>query len=227
MIHKIALKTTKEKISKSLAILENCRETVNAFHDFFNNIRKARQAKGPATDAEQDLLRGMLLFSASGLDSSIKQLIKDALNLVIEKDEGAQEQFREFVEKSLSIKNSGEFEIINKKLLTNVLLDNDPRNALIEELKRKLTSDSLQSKDQIYKIAAYFNIKSKDLHSDDKKLQDIFKVRNQIAHEMDIDFKPTNRNRRQRSREEMTKYSNELLILCEKFIHEVDKKIGK
>jgi len=40
----------------------------------------------------------MLLFACSGLDAVVKQLIQDTLATVLDHDEGAQREFKKFVE---------------------------------------------------------------------------------------------------------------------------------
>lgn len=225
MIITINYTAKSQKLEKPYIILTSCRRTVHEFSQTFDNIRRQRNARGVATDPEQDILRAMLLFSSSGTDSMIKQVVNDTLHIVIEKDEGARAQFRAHVEKNLLTKKDGEVEIINKKLLTDIFLHNSPKQALVENLKKHLTAESLQSKDQIYKVASFFNISSKNLFADDKKLKAVFEARNQIAHEMDVDFTMNNRNRRQRAKPLITEYCNDLLKLSLAFIKEVDEKI--
>lgn len=82
-------------------ILCNAHDAVRSFLDTFETVRKTRSAKGMSTDEEQDLLRAMVLFAGAGLDSMVKQLIRDALPAIIERDEGATLQFKDYIEKRL------------------------------------------------------------------------------------------------------------------------------
>src|SRR5690349_10645733 len=75
-------------------ILCNAHDAASSFLEAFQDVRKARRAKGMPTDEEQDLLRAMLLFASAGLDSLVKQLIRDALPAVLESNEAAAEMFK-------------------------------------------------------------------------------------------------------------------------------------
>jgi hypothetical protein len=77
--------SNKKSLKKASVIICNTYETACSFLDAFETIRKNRSARGGSTDEEQDLLRAMLIFSTSGLDSMFKQLIKDVLPEVIKR----------------------------------------------------------------------------------------------------------------------------------------------
>lgn len=205
-----------ETINNAFSILSSTHETVSSFLNIFNNSvnKKAEEV----TEKEQDLLRAILLFATSGIDSMIKQLIRDALPNVIENDEGAKVVFSNYIEKEVFKRDN-----LNAKLLTSVLISNNPRDILNQQIIMNLTSSSLQSKDELLKVASYFNIPSQNLTNDFILLKQIFDVRNQIAHEMDFDY--VNKCRRVRKKEEMIRYTNEILRIAQVFINEVDKKI--
>jgi predicted GTPase len=115
----------------------------------------------------------------------------------------------------------------NSKLLAKVLVDHHPRKSLIQELVMDLTSSSLQSKEELLKVASYFNIPSLELTNDFDLLSTIFDARNQIVHEMDIDFSQTNWKRRSRTRADMLKYTNEILRVAKVFLQKVDTKLNR
>jgi hypothetical protein len=213
------LRPQRDACEDAYVILCNAHDAVRSFHDTFESVRRTRKAKGMPTDEEQDLLRAMVLFAGAGLDSTVKQLIRDALALVIEHDEGATFQFKAHIEQRLRDDGS------SRQFLADILGDREPRKQLFVRLVRDLTSDSLQSAEQLLKVAAYFNIPSQRISTDIKALKDIFAVRNQIGHEMDIDFSQVNRSRRARARDKMVKYATELLRIAAAFLAEVDSKI--
>jgi len=65
---------------------------LSSSQNFYNIYQMHRKgSKGVTTYQDQDLLRAMLVFACSGLDSIIKQLIKDVLAKVIIKDKGSQQ----------------------------------------------------------------------------------------------------------------------------------------
>jgi hypothetical protein len=201
-------------------ILCSAHEASSSFLDLFKKVRKTRAARGTPTDEEHDLLRAMLLFSTSGLDSMIKQLFADALPSVIDTDDGANEMFKTHAEKRIR-----KGEIIDYKFLAGIITDKAPRYALISDLINSLRGSSLQSKEQLLKAIAHFNIPTKDIAADMDLLDKIFKARNQITHEMDIDFKQPNRSRRPRRRDDMIKFVEEVFRIAECVLKAVDRRL--
>src|SRR5438093_6910832 len=77
-------------------------EARDAFQGLCDTSRTARRATGGAlTDAEQDLLRAMLVFAAAGLDSLVKQLIRDALRPLAGKDSAVRAELETFVTRQM------------------------------------------------------------------------------------------------------------------------------
>jgi hypothetical protein len=209
----------REACQDAHVILCNAHDAVRSFLDTFETVRKARNAKGMPTDEEQDLLRAMVLFAGAGLDSTVKQLIRDSLHAIVDHDEGATVQFKDYIDKRLRDEGN------SRRFLADILGDRSPRARLLAQLVRDLTSDSLQSAEQLLKVAGYFNIPSKQISTDIGRLKQIFTVRNQIGHEMDIDFSQPNRSRRPRAKEKMVQFAAELLGIAATFLAEVDSKL--
>jgi hypothetical protein len=203
------------------AILCNAHDSASSFLDIFEAVRKSRKAKGASTDEEQDLLRAMLVFASAGLDSMVKQLVRDALPLTIEANDGAKIMFKDHIERRLNVE-----ERVGRKFLANILGDANPRQCLMEHLLGDLTAESLQSTEQLLKVAAYFNIPSKLISPTPNSLKEVFGVRNEIGHEMDIDFNQSNRSRRPRAKDKMVTYTNELFRVAAAFLSEVDIKLN-
>lgn len=214
-------KSTKKFMVKASVIICNTYETASSFLDAFETIRKNRSARGGSTDEEQDLLRAMLIFSTSGLDSMFKQLIKDALPEVINKNEGALKKFESHLRRKLISKNN-EF---NVELLASALVQKNPRKALIMDLVQDLTSGSLQSAEELFRVASYFDISTKKLTDNAELIKKIFDIRNQITHEMDVDFNQARRNRRPRGRDDMISFTEEIFKLSNKILNEVKNKL--
>lgn len=95
----------------------------------------------------------------------------------------------------------------------------------MERLVYELTSNSLQSAEAILTAGSYFNIPSANICSDIKKLKDIFHIRNQIIHEMDIKFGQINRSRHSRKRATMIADTNFIFSVAEKFLGEASKRL--
>ena len=211
-------KPTNAEVEKAFYILDQAFQTAESFFQIFCDIRKGRKARGNPTYSEQDLLRAMFVFSASGLDSTIKQLSKDTYSIIIEYDEGANRNFKEQLRR-IMIKN----DMIKSDVLINALLIEHPKDYIMDYFINSIISNSLQSKSQLLKVGSFFNIKSTDLINNPDSLTKIFKVRNDIIHEMDINFDSRDHNRTRRSIAAMVKYTNTLYVLGGNFLSEVDR----
>ena len=214
-------KPKRTMVQSSYIIIRNAHKASSAFLRQFEDIRKYRKAKGTPTDAEQDLLRAMLTFACAGLDSMVKQLVRDALPEVVQKDQGASVMFVQHTKKSIYREN-----VLNIDLLLQAILTESPKNVLIENLVRELTYGSLQSVDELFRVASFFNIPSKELIDRPQALKNIFGIRNQISHEMDIDFSQRNRNRRPRARDDMIRYTNTVFKVANVFLEKVNNKLN-
>lgn len=200
-------------------ILVKAHESCSSFLNIYDTTVLEKVQTEEVAHQENDLLRATLLFSTAGLDAMVKQLIKDALPNIVRKDIGAEMVFKSYIEKKI-LKGDQ----LNIPLITRVLVANDSKSILLEEVVRELTSSSLQSKDELLKAASFFNIPSNTLTTDFNLLKEIFDVRNQITHEMDIDFHETNYER-SRDREKMVFYTNEIFRISNQFLTEIDKKL--
>jgi len=90
----------------------------------------------------------------------------------------------------------------------------------------KLTGDSLQSVDQLLRIAAYFAIPREKIIKNLNLAKDVFIARNQITHEMDVNLEQIRCNRRQRSQKDMALYTNTINEISWLFIENIFKKIS-
>lgn len=80
----------------------------------------------------------MLVFAGAGLDSMIKQLVRDALSLTIDRSEGAEENLKTFIVKRLARQNT-----LDPSFLSSVLASRDPRDVLVSEFVDNLTPQGL------------------------------------------------------------------------------------
>lgn len=219
-LQKVGSKPVNKKCENAYHILRSAHDASSSFLEIFNSVRTNRKAKGTPTDEEQDLLRAMLTFAGAGLDSMVKQLVVDALPSVIKRDKFVQDNFKKYIGKKL--KKGDE---IDHQMIADVLVETNPRDHLISILVDDLTSSSLQSTEQLLKVGSFFNMPSVDICNDPKKLSVIFKARNEIAHEMDIDFNQTNRSRRPRARDTMIEHVNFIFKIADLFLKGVDTKL--
>lgn len=191
-----------------------------------------RDKKSDIRHTDQDILRAMLIFSCSGLDAIIKQLIKDALEIVIIKDRdstGAKQQFQSFVEKKLKkgsfVIDGAEQILVDQKFLAKLLISDQPQKELIISLVKDLMSGSLQSQDELLRVAAYFALTKDGILEDSKTTQEAFKVRNNIIHQMDVDFGTDNKTRYKRNEVEMLKLCKNILSISVDFINAVAERV--
>lgn len=208
-------------LQSSYLILDHTNESAESFFNAFQDIRKARGAKGTATDHEQDLLRAALIFSAAGLDSMVKQLIRDTLKLVIQKKPDARRQFSQHVKSRLERR-----EPVDLQYLAAAISASNSTDFLQDEFIRELTGSSLQSKDQLLSVASYFAIRWEEITKAPNELESVFRVRNQIAHEMDIMLGQPNRGRRQRKVETMKKHTTTILATAKAFYLAVESRLS-
>lgn len=210
-----------QECQNAFVILRNAHKSASSFLDIFNSTRRARGARGTPTDEEQDLLRAMLLFATAGLDSMVKQLVRDALPKAIETNEGAKAKLKDFMARRLRRRGDE----LDYDWLADVIVDESPRGRVVNELVADLTSGSLQSGEQLLRVAAYFDIPSISIAENIEKLKNIFDVRNEIAHEMDVDFSQPNRNRRPRARGQIVSDTNEVFRVANNFLLEVSARL--
>ncbi len=221
------VKVKNEKLKLSNLILTHSYKVASSFIDSYESLRKTRKSKTGITDEEQDLLRAMLIFATAGLDSMIKQLVKDCYEIIVNVDTEAQSQLEVYTLQRLKQKTGDTLTeyTTDIKFLSKLLSNESPRKTIIKDKIDKLTSGSLQSLDELLKVASAFAISSEKLEIDKDKTKEIFKVRNQIIHEMDIALNLTNRKRIHRNKEEMVEKTTYILKIAENFLKIIDKKI--
>jgi hypothetical protein len=205
-------------------VLVYTHDTSQSLLDAFADIRKARGAKGTPTDEEQDLLRAMLVFASAGLDSVAKQLIKDCLLALVGASLEVRVAFQRFVEKRVSGRASDEGAAIgvDARFIAAALLAPDTTEHLVDQLAADLTAGSLQSLEELKRVAIFLAADPKRIDSKSEGLREAFHARNQIIHEMDIDFSMKNRNRFSRTRDTMVKNTNALLDVTKDLLAAVD-----
>ena len=163
----------------------------------------------------------MLIFTSAGLDSMVKHLVQDALPAVIKRDAGARERLQAFVEDQLKGDERPDY-----RLLAKFLVAESPIDGMASELVSTLRANSLQSAEQMFRVASYFNLEPADICNNVNYLKQIFRARNEIVHELDINFDRANRNRRSRTRDVMIAQTNELLSVAETFLAAVDARLA-
>ena len=214
-----------EACRKSYWILNAARQTASELLHLFDYPGGAKRGPGNPSNTDQDLLRSMLIFAGAGFDASIKQVIKDSFGRLLKRDEDVQNKAVDHFAKRLA-KDPASF-----KDLVRWLLRETPRAAMANDLIKELTSESLQSKDQLEKVVDYLKLdKSNVIVVGTKELQGAFTARNSIIHELDVDFtkepQQGKRTRTQRQRTEMVTHTNVVLRIAAGFLVEVERKLS-
>jgi hypothetical protein len=209
-----AAKVPHETMDDAHRVLLGAHSACEAFYEAFNRAG----APDAPSDHEQDLLRAMVVFASAGLDSVVKQLVVDSLPTVVLTNVEAREQARTYVERKIRADGS-------PRLLSQALVADSARDYLIELLVGDIRSGSLQSVDELSRATSFFAIPTADVIDDVDALRAAFHARNQISHEMDVDFAAAPSIRRQRGRDELERHTNTILIAANRAFDRVGEKL--
>lgn len=221
-----AIQSDRSVLRKSHLILKYAHESAEAFLDAFDTVRQQRGAtRGATTDEEQDLLRAMLVMAAAGLDSMLKQVIRDGLGTLVEGDERVQEGLQTFVSRRIRGTPGADESTIDRRFLARILTAKSGREQVTEEYIRHLTGVSLQSVEELRRTVGALGLDPGVIGLPDQDLKTIFGARNRIIHEFDIDFAAARRNRKSRTRDLMVGYTNAILEVAESILAAADRKL--
>lgn len=190
-----------EATDKSQRFLISAHEAVEGVFDTLYKIRELRKGEGGGiqgqmTHHENDQLRAAIVFSGAGLDATLKQMIRDTLPLLLEAgNEQAHKKFEDFASDRL-----GTGEIADTGAIARYLTSANPRERLIEDYIYDLTGSSLQSKEEVQKVAGALGVEDKDVRKEIDGLKPLFVARNEISHELDLKKPEKAGDRTRRSR---------------------------
>jgi len=216
---------TSEFLQQSYLITTYTHATAGSLLAGFNSLGKKR-GPGTTSDEQQDLLRAMLFFAGAGLDACAQQIVRDALPKLVENHPKAREALIGFAARALRKTDDAGGSTVDPKVLASILVGNPERN-LIEQLINDLTGSSMQSVEELKRVASHLGVSgSEPLKAAIENVRDPLKIRNRIAHDMDIKITATaGRNRITRKRAEMVKGTNLLLVAAEQLIIAVDAEL--
>jgi hypothetical protein len=173
----------------------------------------------------------MVVFAAAGLDAMVKYLSEDCLSVLVAGDRDAQRELQVFASRRLG-KSDDEIEERDEEtargttLLGRVMVSASPRDAIVSEYVRLLRRGSLQSTDELMKAVRALGLRPETVGIDASRMRPIFKTRNLIIHELDINFDHPRRNRETRSRSSMVANANSLLDVAESVLRAVENKVN-
>lgn len=184
--------------------------------------RRGKLPRGSLTDHEQDILRAALVMACAGMDGALKQAIRDSLPHLIDHKDSVKTEFRKFIGRRI-----GQNEGTKVKFLAEILSEANPRYSLVEEYIADLTGDSLQSEGQVRKTLIALGIDSNKLQLDFPRLKQIFGVRNQIIHELDIDLDAPRRNRQVRRQDDLVNSADFVLDVTRVILEELVNAVSE
>ena len=210
-------------------ILKHSHDCASALLNAFNRARNERGgAGGMTTDEEQDILRAMLVMAAAGLDAVAKQLIRDALPALVKANLSVRQGLERFVSQQIRGASDAPEVSGGRHFLARVLSAPSQQSQVIEEYIQELTGGSLQSVDELARTAAALGLDAtRQLGLDFSALREVFRIRNSIVHELDMNLAGDRRKRNLRRRSDMIKHTNVLLQLAESLRDAVDKALAE
>jgi hypothetical protein len=171
-------------VDRAQRFLASAYDSVAALFDrLYPLVRGQRDARrGRLTHAEQDIFRAAIVFAGAGLDSTLKELVRQAVPLQVERSDEARKKFRDFATSHISGPQGA-----NAKAIAEVMISPDPRGQLLEAYVKQLTGTSLQSVQQVRDTLTALGLGHRqELYREAQKLQQLFEARNQVAHELDL-----------------------------------------
>jgi hypothetical protein len=178
--------------------------------------------QGRLTAKEENLLRVAIVFTGGGLDATLKQLIRDTLPRLLEANSQAHEKLEAFAADRL-----GTAEIADTRTIARYLTSASPRQRLIEDYIYEMTGSSLQSADEVQKVAGALGIDDKETRKQIKELRPLFIARNEISHELDLQSpeKPGDRSQRTRSISVTKTVCDSGFAVCQLIVNSVGEEL--
>lgn len=216
----------KHRLEKAALIYTYAHKSASSMLVAFDDAKtKRNNVRGILTDQEQDILRASLVMSCAGLDGSLKQAVRDCIEHLLTNNESVRDGFEKFIRRRLT----GEADILEagagSRFLSKILAEKSPRERLIEEYINELTGGSLQSAAEVMRTTAALGLEIKKLALDIDQLREIFKIRNKIIHELDIDLSAAKRKRKVRSQSDLLDSTESILKTTRTILIALNKKV--
>lgn len=217
----LAIERGSARTSSAETILAYASSTAQSLFETFGLIRETQGARGAPTDQQQDILRSMLVLALAGLDAAVKRLVEDTVPLLSQFSEATEAAISEFAERRLTSEQGTR----SARYLVKLLRAESSSDTLELDFVDELTAGSMQSVEQLLRVCDVLGIKSQELDRTVLALRSAFRTRNEIIHEMDINFAPRNRNRTSRTRAAMVAETNRVLETGKAVVEAVDRLI--
>ncbi|MCL7496075.1 hypothetical protein M8I34_32420 [Streptomyces sp. MCA2] len=188
-------------VTHAWRFLTAAHQSVQGVFDGLALVRSAKQqasgrdARGRLGRDETDLLRAAIVFTSSGLDASCKRLLRDTVPLLIEGNADAARKFNDYVKLELAEGPSAP--------LADAILSPTPREEMIRLYVAARTKASFQgSGDLKSRLRDTLGITNAQIsHTRLKQLDDFFKARNAIVHDLDYEDPSSSRGTARNTRD--------------------------
>jgi len=155
---------------------------------------RQKELRGRLAEAHIDLLRAAVVFAGAGLDATLKELIRGSIRSIAHSNQQAREKFESFIADHLGAPDAR----VERLTLARILVSPQGiQEELFARYERYLTGDSLQSASQVSGVCGALGITEREIRErvkDGSLLDDMFRARNEIVHELDLS--PDGRRRR-------------------------------
>lgn len=206
--------------------LASAYDSVEGMFDNLETLRQVRRGQGRNIQGrlpgnEEDLLRAAILFSGAGMDAALKRLIEDALPALLDVSSEVHAKLESF----LSARIAAESTPAN---LARYLVASVPRDEVILDYLASLTGESLQSIEQVDRVAGALGLNDRELRQEIRGLRSLFVARNEISHELDLrrTRKQGDRSRRTRGLRVTKALAHSGLNVTQKMINAVASMLG-
>lgn len=180
-------KTIAPSIRQARRLLDGSYRSVDDILAASQELERSRRAsnhsaKGRREQREVDLLRAALVFSSAGIDACMRRLVNDSGRVLIRSPQsGAHQRYREYLKQAIPA-NSVESGLRDR------LLDMDIEESVLAYYLSQKTKASFQGSGDLQKrVVAVLGLPTATLNQETiDGLDEFFKARNEIVHEMDF-----------------------------------------
>ncbi len=211
-----------ERLTAALSSVNNVLLTMNLSRAVDRKLKK-KELRGHLSESEVDILRAVIVFAGAGLDAALKKLIQDTVRDIAVRNPLARKKFLDFLDRHMA----GTDTPVNRRLLAEVLIDGrGTQAALLDRYERDLTGDSLQSSEQVSVVCGALAIEDRTVRERLKSgalLDQMFKARNDIVHELDL----TDTGRKPRNLKDVRAFAVEALEVTQEIINAVGRVLSQ
>lgn len=196
------------------ARLQATHHSVKRLFDTFNLLRQQGDPRGRISEHQRDLLRAAIVFTAAGVDTCLRTLMRDALASLLAVEGSAHYAFCGYLQ--------------NKRLkepLTKVTREAikalDPRAALIQLYVDDLGAVSIGASKDLISVRTALGISEQDLPNELlEKHGPFLAARHEVAHEMDLIEAPDtgSNTRRHRDIAAVSSQCSDILALVHDYV---------